>query len=243
MVNYSLHSMFSELDISFNGRKVNNGTNYPYRSIIEAELNYGSDAKKSHLSAAHYYKDQAGKMDSAGNTGLITRQMMVANSKPVTLYGRLHGDVLNMSRLVKDDVNISFKLTRSKDLFCLISDEKSSYELHILNAKLVVRKVRINHSILRAHALAIEKHPAQYPISNVDVVSHTLTRGIMEVAFDNICPTALPKRVVIGFVDSDSFSGAYSKNPYNFQHYNITEISLAVDNNHVAYSPLTVDFT
>ena len=181
-------------------------------------------------------------MDSPKNSGLLIRQKLTAKSQLVTMYGRLHGDVLNMSRLVKDDVNISLRLTRNKNEFCLIGDLKTNYEVHIVNAKLTVRKVRIHPSILKAHALAIEKQPAKYPISNVEVVSHTLTQGVMEAAFDNLCPTALPKRVVIGFVESESYSGSYIKNPYNFQHFDITEISLAVDNNHVAYSPITLDF-
>ena len=243
MLNYGLHSMFSELDVRFNNKKVGStGSNYAYRSIIEATLNYGTDAKNSHLQSSGYYKDEAGKMDSPDNSGFTIRLHSAKLSRTINFFGRLHGDVFNMSRLVKDDVNITIKLERNKNQFILMSDSKSEYELRVVNPVLVVRKVKIKPSILQAHALAIQKQPAKYPVTTVEVTSHTLTKGAREVSIDNLCPTALPNRVVIGFVDSDAYSGALNKNPYNFQHFDITEISLAVDNNDVAYSPLELDF-
>ena len=46
-INSTLHSLFSQLDVSLNGVSVSSSTTmYPYRAYIENHLNYGSDAKK-----------------------------------------------------------------------------------------------------------------------------------------------------------------------------------------------------
>ena len=58
-INNTLHSLFSQLDVSLNDVSVSSSTTmYPYRAYIENHLNYGSDAKNSRLSAGLYYKDE-----------------------------------------------------------------------------------------------------------------------------------------------------------------------------------------
>ncbi|GFT09034.1 uncharacterized protein F54H12.2 [Trichonephila clavipes] len=63
-VNLFLHSLFSQVDISLNGRNVSSSNNtYPYRAILETILNHGYDSKTSQLSSEIYYKDTAGRMN------------------------------------------------------------------------------------------------------------------------------------------------------------------------------------
>jgi len=64
-VNLFLHSLFSQVDISLNGTLITQSTNtYPYRAVLETLLSYGEDTKKSQLTSALFYKDEAGTMDS-----------------------------------------------------------------------------------------------------------------------------------------------------------------------------------
>jgi len=64
-VNLSLHSIFSQVDVSLNGTLISSSTStYPYRAMLETLLTYGEDAKKSQLSAELFYKDDAGEMDT-----------------------------------------------------------------------------------------------------------------------------------------------------------------------------------
>ena len=49
-VNNLLHSMFSSLSVSLNGKPVTlHETNYHYKAYLEKRLNYGSDASGTHL--------------------------------------------------------------------------------------------------------------------------------------------------------------------------------------------------
>ena len=46
-VNLFMHSLFSQVDVTINGKAVSQPTNaYPYRAFIETLLNYGPAAKK-----------------------------------------------------------------------------------------------------------------------------------------------------------------------------------------------------
>ena len=117
-VNLLLHSLFSQVDISLNGTQVTTSTNtYPYRAMLETLLSYGGDAKKSQLTSALYYHDQADRMDSVafdatGNSGLKTRKTFTTTSNPVDMIGRIHADLFFQSRYLLNEVNVKIKLTR-----------------------------------------------------------------------------------------------------------------------------------
>ena len=49
--------------------------------------------------------------------------------------------------------------------------------------------------------------------------------------------------VLIGFVDSDDFHGKLSRNPFNFDHFNLQQISCEVDGQSFPGRPYTADFS
>lgn len=63
--NLFLHSLFSKVEVKLNGRQICSMNNYiyPYRAMLETLLNYGKEAKSSHLECELYYKDTAGAME------------------------------------------------------------------------------------------------------------------------------------------------------------------------------------
>ena len=69
IVNNFLHSLFKQVDVFLKEKQVTQatGTN-AYRAYLETLLNYGPAAKQFQLTAAMFYKDTAGKMDTADPT-------------------------------------------------------------------------------------------------------------------------------------------------------------------------------
>ena len=70
--------------------------------------------------------------------------------------------------------------------------------------------------------MALEKSTIKYPLNRVECVQFTLNQGILTQTFDNISSSVFPKRVVFGLVESDAAIGNYTKNPFNFKHFNLT---------------------
>ena len=52
----------------------------------------------------------------------------------------------------------------------------------------------------------------------------------------------LPKRLVIGCVDSDTLNGTITKIPLDFKHYKINFVALNVDGRQIPAKPLQPDF-
>jgi len=145
-VNLLLHSMFTQIDVSFNGTRISSSTNtYPYRSMWETLLSYGEDAKKSQLISELFYNDDAGKMEKtivkkAGgrvpNSGLQKRREFVARSRGFDMIGCIHCDIFFQERYMLNEVEKRIKLVRSKDTFCLMGAVGT--KINVIHASLFV---------------------------------------------------------------------------------------------------------
>ena len=248
-VNLFLHSLFSQVDISLNGTQVTTSTNtYPYRAMIETLLSYGADAKKTQLTSALFYADQPERMNAvdfaaaARNSGLYTRSRFTAQSRAVDMMGRIHADIFFQDRYLVNEVQLKIKLIRSRNAFCLMS--ANEFKVKIDSAIMFVRKVKLSPSVFLAHAKALENSTAKYPIRRVVCKTVTVPNGFRDVSHEKLFSGQLPTRLVIGLIGNAAFNGALDRNPFNFEHYNLTEISVYSDGQQqYGIKPLTADFT
>ncbi|XP_048506961.1 uncharacterized protein F54H12.2-like [Athalia rosae] len=244
-VNNLLHSLFSQVDVFFNQKLVSPANNaYAYRAYMETLLNYNNTAKNSHLTTTLWYGDTAGRMDDlgAGNKGFAERERLFKNGSSVDLLGHLHCDVFNQEKFLPNGVELRLRLVRSRDAFCIM-ETTNAHTMHILEATLLVRRVTINPGVLLAHARALAKGTAKYPLTRVEVKAMTIHGGVHGETLDNVFLGQLPKRIIIGFVDNKAFNGDRTRNPFNFQHFKTNFLSLYVDGQQIPSKPLQPDFT
>lgn len=106
----------------------------------------------------------------------------------------------------------------------------------------MVRRAKINPGVLIAHAKALAKTTAKYPITRVEVKSFTMHSGIIGDTLDNVILGQLPKRIILGFVYNKAFNGDKTLNPFNFQNTAINYLSLYVDGQQIPGKPLQPEF-
>ena len=141
-------------------------------------------------------------------------------------------------------VELRVKLNRSKNAFSLLSSaEDPAFKAVIVEATLLVRKIKLSPSVQLGHAEALNKGPAKYPIHRCVMKVLSIPGGTMSFNKDHIFLGQLPKRVVVALVDNDAFNGAYDKNPFNFKHYNMTSLVLNVAGKQIPSKPLKLNFT
>ena len=251
--NLFLHSLLSKVDVSLNERLISSSTNtYAYRAMLETLLNYGDEAKKSQLTMSLFYKDTPGKMDTVNplaedddaNLGLKARFAFTKSSNIVDMMGAIHSDVFFQElRLLLNGVNLRIKLNRAKNSFCLLSSATTpNFKVSITEAILYVRKVKVASSITLGHAAALRHTTAKYPLRRVDCKVLTIPRGFSSFNPDNIFLGRIPKRIVFGLVDTEAFNGSYTTNPFNFKHYNLSQVGVYVDGEQIPRKPLTLKF-
>ena len=248
-VNNFFHSLFSQVDISLNDTLVTPSENtYPFRAYLENTLNYDRGAKKSQLSSECYYRDTSNKMDvltlDGGNSGFKTRASLCHESKTLDMMGKIRCDLMNMSRYMINGVDIKLRLIRSREEFHLLTDptKEGKYKTCIDHISLYVRKVRLNPIVTLAHNKALLSHNVKYPLKRVSLKSFSIPTGQLSATKDNLFTSQLPTRLMVFFVDSDAFNGAYNKNPFNFKHNDLSYISLFIDGQQSPSTPLTPNF-
>lgn len=246
-VNYYLHSLFSQVDVSLNDTLITASENtYPYRAYLEATLNHGEEAKKSHLSAALYYYDTATFFEDAqgtNNPGLLTRRQLASESREIDMMGRLHADIFVQDRYMINGVDVKIKLTSSKATFNLMAPDGSiGYSSSITYATLVVRKAKLNPAITLAHEKALMRANAKYPIKRVVLKTLAIPQGMLSHTQDNLFLSQTPTRIVIGLITASAFNGTLKSNPYNFQTFGLTYLNVTVDGRSATSKPLTMDF-
>ncbi|XP_066485954.1 uncharacterized protein F54H12.2-like [Tiliqua scincoides] len=248
LVNYPIASIFSQLDVTLGDRLISQSNNcYPYRAFIESVLNYGEDALSSQFSAGMFYKDTPGEHDSADldgqNEEFIKRVGLIAESRKIELLGHLHADLFFQEKLLLNGVDVKIKLTRSKDRFCMMTDDANvHYKLKLLTASLFVKKVRVSPGVRLGHAEALLTATAKYPVDHVSMKVFSLPAGSRVSNQENLFLGQLPKMFVIGLVDNDAFSGTFSKNPFNFKHYDINFFAIYLSGYQIPAKPFQPDF-
>lgn len=245
-VNNWLHSLFNQLDIYLNQKLISPPNNtYAYRAYLENLLNYGPAAKESHLSCGLWYEDTAHHMDSvdATNKGFHKRMEFVKESKQVEMIGHLHGDMFNQEKFLINGVEMRVKLVRSKETFNLICHQDKKFKVRIMDASLIIRRARINPSILLAHQKVLATTSAKYPITRAEVKILTIPAGVQGKTLDNIFLGQVPKRCIVGFMSNSAFNGNLALNPFNFQHFNMNTFSLYVDGHEIPSRTLQPSFS
>ena len=254
MVNNFLHSLFKQVDVFLKEKQVTQATGtYAYRAYLETLLNYGPAAKHSQLTASLFYKDSASKMDTADptlaanhanvNHGLRLRYTFNKQSGIIEMAGPIFCDVFMTERLLLSYVDLKVILNRNGNQFCLmVSEDDVDYKVKLVEAYLKIRKVKISPSVSIAHELALKKGPAVYPVRRVECKSFIVAAGNPALRKDNIFNGLVPKSFVFGLVESAAFNGAYKKNPYNFQHFDVSFIGITVNGEEMPFKPLQISY-
>lgn len=233
-VNCFLSSLFDHVSIELNGKTITPPSNhYNYRSYIETLLNYSKEAKSTHLSSSLFVQDESGtKMDDVTGTGFVKRKSFIKNGV-LQLSSFIHNELSGQDKFLISGVGMGVKFYPSKNGFALMkkSDDLVNYKITFMEAVLLIRKARINPSILIAHERALTKSNVKIPINRVDVKTITIPSAIQSKNLDNIFIGQMPKRVFVGMVSTKAFNSDITLNPFNFKHYNHTHVALSTDTN------------
>ena len=164
-------------------------------------------------------------------------------SKIVELQCRIHSDLFNQEKLILNGVDLMVKLHRHMAEFCLLSaDTTAAYKITIMDAILCVKKIELTPSGFNATNTVFSDKNAQYAIARTTPKVFTVPRGQESQHTDNAFLGEIPKRMAICMMDNDSYNGNHKKNPFNFQHYNLTQIGISVNEEEVPFKPLKLNF-
>ena len=248
-----LHSLFSTLSVSLNGHEVDYETNYPYRAYMETLVNYGDNAKKTHLGSSYWFADEVNALDTSQLTNdhrvdLNARRSIVSGSKTIDMVGCLHSELFRQHKYILPACNLRVKLLRSDPKFRLLktSDQDTNeYGIDIIKCDLLLRKVKVNPAVAANHnALLTKGKQIKYLINKVETQFFSITPGRQSERINLIFNRQKPiKRLLLALVEHTAKNGSYLHSPFSFKHFQLSSIGLTVNGCSVPNKPIRVDYT
>ena len=180
-----------------------------------------------------------------GNQGFAKRHQFITNGIQFVLSGPIFSDIFMSDRLLLNMMDLKVVLNRSTDTFSLMEIGNSTPiepKVHLTDVVLKVRKVKVDQAVSDGVERMLKQTPALYPIRRVECKILTIPEQLPNIRQDNIFSGIIPKTFVFGLVHVDAYNGTYGTNPYNFQHFGVTNVSLTANGQEIPFKQLTLKY-
>ena len=240
-VNLLLNSMWSDIEVRVNDIVVNmhSSKNIAYKGIIESMLSMENN-DCNFLTSSLFFLDTPGRAESLDNDNLGHVMRVTRTRSPFDMMGPVWCDIARSDVHLAPGVKLTLRFTRAPHRFVLNSPHAgAAFKLRILDICMYARRLHISEEVSLG-VLKQQKH--RYLTPHTTVKDFPLPTGLKSKTIKLYSGEALPKQVVIGFVRTSAKTGAYSENPFNFEHFNLSRINLKLNGMRVPQEPLTPDF-
>ena len=245
-INLALHSLWSQVDVTLGGRLMTQATGmYPFKGFLQTLLNYGKEAKETQLLAQGWYEEGSDldAVTAAGNSAVFQKNEVYKTSKLVDLEGPLLEDIFQMNRYLLNNIEVSLKLYPSHpEFFIMGGGADKRYKVIFDEVLFKVCMIKVSPGVILGQAKALETRNALYPYTRVETKAYSIAKGTHAINLDNLFQMSRPSRLVFGLVSAEAFNGNYKKNPFRFQHFDVTDVAVVVNGETVPGRPLKVNF-
>lgn len=253
--NGTMFSLFRDVEIFLNNQKISqNNSLYPYRCYFENLLNYDSEVANRWLKMSMFeletngfdHLDKSIDDDTTNyeNDSAQTRFQLTRYSKPFEMVGRIHHELFQQPKLLINGSELRLRFERHDSRFFLMAKlTTKNFNLVIDKAVFYLCKKRVSPSVQAEHQKLLLHKPIKYPMINVQMRSFTLGPNRNDLSEQNVYSGQLPRRVIIGFIDSERHGNNLEKNPYVFSHHDLSRVCLKVNGTPITYQEIEMDFT
>ncbi|KAL3115093.1 hypothetical protein niasHT_017937 [Heterodera trifolii] len=206
------------LKVHINQREVYDSNQlYSYKVYLDTELSYPAAAKDAYFGVAGYFRD------SDPTKVNEKRKKAVEESKSFQAISKLSADIFNQDLYMISNVKIDIEIALQSDDFMIHQDaaNKDKYTLEIVDCRLIVKTVDLMDGLSLDIARKLDTEPARYGIRKSFMKSLFITGGRYDFSA-NLFTEEVPRRVVIGLVSNQNYIGHNQKNPFYFNHHNVS---------------------
>uniref|UniRef100_A0A914GUJ9 Integrase catalytic domain-containing protein n=1 Tax=Globodera rostochiensis TaxID=31243 RepID=A0A914GUJ9_GLORO len=227
--------------MSINGREIfNTNSLMAYKTYFSHELSYSTTAKDSHLQAAGYYRDPGLTLEDG--PGCVARRNLFAGSKTAQFIAKIDADLFNQPLYLINFCELDVEILPNDNEFVLIGlNAPVRYRFEVTGLKMYVKKVSLMDGLALDIARKLEMKPARYAVRKTMMKSMFISQGRFEFT-SNIFMDQIPRRIILGLVANDDYVGTSARSPFNFQPFNVREISIVANGRSYPQAPYDLDY-
>lgn len=244
LINNPLMSMWRSIETKLGNSTVNPSSSYhiPYKAMLPTLLSYDPNKNSGTLSTSLFIMDEPGLYDvlSDENDGYHERRQRIANSAEFDLCGPICVDFLKSNNFLAPGKKMTLKFTRASNEFLFLTNTAGEYKLEIKALAIYGRRIKVDPSIIRS--ILRPMSPQQYIVPFTEVKEYALPAGIRSWNTKIYSSHTLPSHIIVAQVATAAAVGSKSRNPFNFQHFDLNLINLRLNGIRVPNEPLEPDF-
>jgi len=248
--NLFFHTFFQNVQITLNGVLVEDSNNmYAFTSWLQRQLSFGYGQKKAALTNELYYNNRfPDNFDITQNADFKEHYETCKDSKTFEVLGNFCTSVTQQKKYLLPNVEVGITLRRNPPEFYLdcaadTTIKPDSFKVIVDDAIFYARRHLLNPQLSLAHQQRMLKgETAKYSCRRTELKTFALPTGSFGSSGQLVFTGPVPELVVVCATTSEAFRGALSKSPFNFQHFNIQEISINVDDDPSMFRTLQLDF-
>ena len=259
-VNNIVQSIWKNVLVKINNHIVSTGDScYPYRADIETKFMSTKEGKKN-LKLGGWYEEKKPwdvyesdevpinwtkdfptlfDVDEGIDPALQHRYGFTHNEQSKGVWevsGPVHSEIFELKKVLPPNAELIVEFTKQNmnSFYILTTQEDSewTYLIDILDMQLEVHYLTVDPSIVQEMMFETKRKAYVYPLRQVNLRWFNQPTSISDINSINVLSqkNKLPRRMFIGFVDSQAFSGHQNKDPFYYQNLHMKESSLTVGN-------------
>lgn len=248
-INNILHSLFESVEVDLEGQATTKTDKHnAYVAYINNLCSYGDNYHCKDFQLSGWSKDTKAKFESltdTENTALAQRRLYFREESGKLkgeFIGRLCSPIFMQEKVLLPQVGMRVVLKKGSDAFALMC-EAGSFSIKITDAALMVQKVALSDGVRETYArLLNEGNPVQYVLKTPTVNYYTIEKDSSQFMRDDLFSGKIPRQIIIGMVETSAYHGNPQQNPFNFQHFNVSEVGLYKDGMPYPYPIMKLDF-
>ena len=253
VVNNFIHSTVSKITYQINDFQMGDSAakSYSYRAYLDNALSFSKGAKEQSLKYHGYEEDTPGHFDDVdkakgtnSNEGFKKRSKLFCQEHFFHFSVKLRIDLANVDQYLQPGVSLRFEIERNSDSFALLSDigDEDTFEFEIKDSTLEFDKMIPSSEYLNHFEEAIKEEPLVYSYDKCQIHYFNYPAGVNDLSIYSMFHTdKLPSYLIFGMLDNDAFDGSVSKNPFNFQPFDLKEFNLLVNGTSYPSQPVKLD--
>jgi len=246
-VNMLPQALFRSVDVSINNTNItNNDSHYGYRTILQTYVNATEATQNKYLSLSGCIKDEGtwDGIDETDNSALKDRRDTINKDLEMFFTFDLTTPLFQMNKAILSGCDITVTLRKhERPAFYMMHAAAAKIDFELQELVFKVRKITPkDHKALEIEQALKTKGSVAYVLDDPRLIVTSVPRGETYIFKEFATLGNNPSAIMFGMVDTEAYNGHAEKNPFRFQHFDVSKITLTKNGMIYPTPPITCDF-
>ena len=215
-----------------------------YKNMMETILTASAETREYDLPTSVWEEDKVATFDdvtnSGANSGYKARaKILTEETQQIEVISNVYHDLLRADNNLPAGYNLTLRLTPQSTQFLLLggigTQTQEKYRMKFTDLRLIYNRIRLRDGQAKNF---MRSGYMRFICPCTELVPYPIATGLTRTILPIHRGKQFPTQIVVGQVETGALSGRRDKNPFNFQPFNLKQLSLRVNGN--IYPPLAL---